>query len=170
MPIAFSTDLKAKARHMYGVASSKTCFQALLSDGTSAVLYFRLASFCYRHKFLVPFGMIIARINMILNGIVVGRNAQIGSGLIVMHSVGVVINTNAVIGMGAIFQSGVVVGVRNKKSPIIGDNVYFGSGCKVMGELHVGSGAKIGANAVVLSDVPDNCTAVGVPARILDER
>ena len=66
-------------------------------------------------------------------------------------------------------QPGVTIGrIRGgKQDPIIGNNVYFGSGCKVLGPVKIGNNVVIGANSLVITDVPDDCTVVGVPARII---
>lgn len=99
---------------------------------------------------------------------------KIGKGLRLEHGGnGIIIHNNAVIGDNAkIFQQvtiGVNIGKNYKggKCAVIGDNVVIGAGVKILGDVKIGNNVKIGANAVVLKDIPDNCTAVGVPARII---
>ena len=104
-----------------------------------------------------------------LIGIALPRGAKIGGGLRIDHFGAIVISPGAVIGKHCTIRQGVTIG--NRKSlddiPVIGDNVSIGAGAKILGAIHVGNHARIGANAVVLSDVPDGATAVGVPAKIL---
>ena len=81
---------------------------------------------------------------------------------------GIIINPEVVIGDNVKINQHVTIGGSGEKGcPVIGDNVYIGSGAKVLGGIRIGNNVKIGANAVVISDVPDNSTAVGVPARII---
>lgn len=101
-------------------------------------------------------------------------NCNIGKGLRLEHGGnGIIIHNNAVIGDNVkIFQQ-VTIGVNigknynNGKCAVIGDNVVIGAGARILGNVKIGNNVKIGANAVVLKDIPDNCTAVGVPARII---
>lgn len=85
--------------------------------------------------------------------------------------VGVVIHKNAVIGRNCVIESNVTIGGRNNipAAPVIGDNVFIGTGARILGDVHVGSFSIIGANAVVLHDVPERCSVAGVPAKILHE-
>ena len=95
---------------------------------------------------------------------------QIGRGTHLAYGgIGVVIHKDAVIGENCVIESNVTIGGRNNcpRVPVIGDRVFIGSGARILGDVHVGSGSVIGANAVVLHDVPPRCTAAGVPARIL---
>jgi len=103
-----------------------------------------------------------------LSGTRIFSGARIGGGMLMHTSVGVIITAKAVIGENATFFGGAsVVHKANDMgagAPIIGDNVLLMSGCKVIGHITVGDNAVIGANAVVLNDVPSNCIAVGIPA------
>ncbi|MCD7785685.1 MAG: serine O-acetyltransferase [Oscillospiraceae bacterium] len=85
--------------------------------------------------------------------------------------VGVVIHKNAVIGKDCIIESNVTIGGRNNipGAPVIGDNVFIGTGAKILGNIRIGSGSIIGANAVVIYDVPEKCSVGGIPAKILHE-
>lgn len=106
----------------------------------------------------------------ILTGISLPASAQIGKGFYVGHFGGIIFHSDTKIGENCSVGPGVLIGTTgagNKGVPVIGDNVYIGVGAKVLGGIRVGDGAKIGANAVVLTDVPDGATAVGIPARIV---
>jgi serine O-acetyltransferase len=98
----------------------------------------------------------------------IGLEARIGSGLMLPHPNGVVIHEEARIGDDCMIMQQVTVGmIGDGEVPTIGNRVYVGAGAKIIGKLVVGDGARIGANSVVLSDVPAGATAVGVPARLV---
>jgi serine O-acetyltransferase len=106
-------------------------------------------------------------------GISISRDARIGSGLYIGHFGGIDINENVVIGDNCNVSQGVTIGQANRGlaagCPTIGNNVYIGPGAKVIGRIHVGDNAAIGANAVVVKDVPANVSVGGVPARVISE-
>lgn len=105
------------------------------------------------------------------SGIEIHPGATIGKGLIIDHGMGVVIGETAIIGDNCQLYHGVTLGGRGttdvKRHPTLLDGAYVGSGAKVLGNITIGLNSKVGANAVVLEDVPDGCTAVGLPARII---
>ena len=97
--------------------------------------------------------------------------AILGEGLRLPHPTGVVIHRDAVIGSGCLIMQQVTIGqMAGAGAPILGANVYVGAGAKILGSVVIGDGARIGANAVVLINLPAHCTAVGVPARIVRNR
>lgn len=99
----------------------------------------------------------------------IGLEASLGSGLMLPHPNGVIIHEDAHIGEDCMIMQQVTIGMIDEgEVPTIGNRVYIGAGAKVIGKLVVGDGARIGANAVVISDVPPYSTAVGVPARIVE--
>lgn len=104
-------------------------------------------------------------------GIEIHPGAKIGKGLFIDHGSGVVIGETTEIGDFCTIYQGVTLGGTGKDSgkrhPTLGNNVMVGSGARVLGPFRVGDNSKIAANAVVLNEVPPNCTAVGVPARIV---
>lgn len=83
---------------------------------------------------------------------------------------GVVINPQSKIGRGTNIQHGVTIGENKGGAPIIGQNVYIGAKASIIGPIRIGNNAKIGAGALVLCDVPDGCTAVGVPAKVIHKQ
>lgn len=109
----------------------------------------------------------------IVTGISLPPKAQIGRGFYVGHFGYVLINAEAAIGERCSVGPGVMIAARGggaPGAPVLGDDVYVGSGAKILGGVRVGSGARIGANSVVIHDVPAGATAVGVPARVVRSR
>lgn len=92
-----------------------------------------------------------------------------GPGLSILHLGNIVVNAGARLGSGCMLQPGVVIGQKDgpENVPVIGNNVYFGPGCKVIGKVTVGSNVVIAPNSVVVKDVPDDCVVSGVPAKII---
>jgi serine O-acetyltransferase len=112
-------------------------------------------------------------VSQILTGIDLPCEATVGRRFLIEHFGGIVISGDAVIGDDVTVRNGVTIGLRRRgtrESPRIGDRVDIGAGAKVLGGIVVGSDVSIGANAVVIQDVPAGCVAVGVPARILRPR
>ena len=107
-------------------------------------------------------------------GIEIHPGATIGKGFFIDHGDGVVIGETTIIGDNVTLYQGVTLGGTGKdvgkRHPTIGDNVVIGAGAKVLGPFTVGSGSKIGASAVVLKEVPENCTVVGNPGRIVKRK
>jgi serine O-acetyltransferase len=109
----------------------------------------------------------------IVTGVELPCEATVGRNFVIDHFGGIIVSGFARFGDNCLIRNGVVVGLRRvdqKTAPIIGDNVDIGSGAKLLGAIRVGNNAIIGANAVVLCDVPDNFIAVGVPAVIKPRR
>src|ERR1039457_6305465 len=95
-------------------------------------------------------------------------NATIGERLMLPHPNGVIVHAGAVIGDDCLIMQQVTIGqLSDIHAPVIGSRVYIGAGAKILGKVVIGNEARIGANAVVLCDVPANWTAVGVPARLI---
>lgn len=163
-------DLIYKAECFYGKYTLGGFLKVLFTDGTSCMVFYRTARFFQRIKLGVV-SWLFLELNKILNGCVIGRSAEFGKGFVIMHGVGVVINSGVRGGENIVIESGVVIGAARNglpvKVPVLGNNIFIGSGAKVLGGIRVGNNVKIGANAVVVKDVPDNVTVVGVPARIV---
>lgn len=139
----------------------------LLYPCIHALISYRIAHFLYKHKmfFLARFISQIARFS---TGIEIHPGATIGKGLFIDHGMGVVIGETAEIGDDVLLYHGVTLGGtgkdKGKRHPTVGNNVVIGTGAKVLGPINIGNNAKIGANSVVLRDVPEGATAVGIPA------
>ena len=142
----------------------------LLYPGVHAVIYHRLAHWMYRHRWFF-LARCVSQWNRFWTGIEIHPGATIGRRLVVDHGMGIVIGETAEIGDDCLLYQGVTLGGtgkdKGKRHPTLGNNVLVGSGAKVLGPFTVGDNARIAAGAVVLSEVPANATAVGVPARIV---
>lgn len=141
-----------------------------LYSGFKAVRSHRKANWFYRHnlKFIARW---ISQRSRHKTGIEIHPGAAIGKGLFIDHGMGVVIGETTVIGDNCTIYQNVTLGGTGKdtgkRHPTLGNNVLVGSGAKVLGPFTVGDNARIAAGAVVLSEVPANATAVGVPARVV---
>lgn len=164
-----AADLRAKAAWCYGSAGSRAIVKVLLTDGTPAMVWYRLMQWARRWR-LTPLEMLFNRINTICCDCVIGRGAEFGPGFVLIHSLGVVINGAVRGGRDVKIEHQVTIGAERRQSPVIGDDVFIGAGAKVIGGVGVGDGARIGANAVVVHDVPAHATVVGIPARVVRER
>lgn len=141
-----------------------------LYSGFHALLWYRAAHFLYKLnlKFLAR---LLSQLGRWFTGVEIHPGAEIGRGLLIDHGMGVVIGETTVIGNDCTIYQGVTLGgtgkEKGKRHPTIGNNVMIGSGAKILGPFTVGDNAKIAAGAVVLSAVPEDSTAVGIPARVV---
>jgi serine O-acetyltransferase len=113
----------------------------------------------------------ISQLSRFLTGIEIHPGARIGRRFFIDHGMGVVIGETTLIGDDVLVYQGVVLGgvsrEKTKRHPTIGNNVVIGAGATLLGPILIGNGARIGAGSVVIDDVPDNATVVGVPGRIV---
>ena len=141
----------------------------ILYPGFHVLVTHKIAHFLYNHKcfFLARFVSQLARH---LTGIEIHPGAKIGRKLFIDHGMGIVFGETAEIGDNCTIYHGVTLGGTGKdtgkRHPTLGNNVMVGAGAKVLGPFKVGNNARIAANSVVLREVPDNATVVGVPGRI----
>lgn len=163
-------DLKAKALWLYGETSLPKVARAAVSDATLCMLLYRLMFFCNNYFVTKIFAMIICKINALLCGAVIGKGARFGSGFVILHSVGIVINTRVRGGKNIYLESGVVIGETKRGCPVLGDNIFIGSGAKIVGDIYIGDNVTIGANAVVVKSVKSNTVVGGVPAQIIRKK
>ena len=121
-------------------------------------------------KVLDRYYWLIYRMTETLTGISIPKSVQVGPGLRIYHFGNIFVHANSVIGANCTLRQGVTIGNRHEDNlvPVIEDDVDFGAYAQVLGGVHVGRGAKIGALSVVLRDVPAGATAVGIPARIIE--
>ena len=119
-------------------------------------------------RVILKFSKFRYRFWSIISGADIHRDAKICADLLLPHPSGVVIHRDAVIKPGCMIMQQVTIGQLSEPSaPKIGRGVYIGAGAKILGDISIGDSSKIGANAVVLIDVPENATAVGVPAMVI---
>ena len=142
----------------------------LLYPGVHALIYHRIAHFLYRHR-LFFLARLVSQWSRCWTGIEIHPGTKIGRRLVIDHGMGIVIGETAEIGDDCLLYHGVTLGGtgkdQGKRHPTIGNNVLVSTGAKVLGPFKVGDGARIAANAVVLKEIPENATAVGVPARVV---
>ena len=142
----------------------------LLYNGLHATIDYRIAHWFYRHRcFFIA--RAISQWSKMWTGIEIHPGAQIGRRLVIDHGAGIVIGETTQIGDDCLLYQGVTLGGTGKdvgkRHPTLGNNVMVGSGAKVLGPFKVGDNSNIAAGAVVLDEIPPDCTAVGVPAHIV---
>ena len=159
-----------KAYRRYDPATKSYLEIALLYPGVKALVIHRAAHAI--HRLGVPFfPRLLSEIGRFLTGIDIHPGARIGRRLIIDHGMGTVIGETSLIGNDVIIYQGVTLGgthlKRVKRHPTLEDNVVVGAGAKVLGNITIGNGSRVGANSVVVDDVPPNTTVVGIPAQIV---
>ncbi len=151
-------------------AAIKTPLEVFLYPSFKAIMRHRVAHWLYEHKhfFLARW---YSQRTVRKTGIEIHPGATIGKGLFMDHGNGVIIGETTIIGDNVTLYQGVTLGgtgkEQGKRHPTIGNNVMISAGAKVLGSFTVGENSKIGAGSVVLSEVPPNCTVVGVPGRVV---
>lgn len=141
----------------------------LCYPGFQALLFHRMAHWLWRHRWLLA-GRLASHLGRVATGIEIHPGARIGKRLFIDHGMGVVIGETAEIGNDCTLYQGVTLGGTSlargqKRHPTLGKGVIVGSGAQILGPFRVGDGARIGAAAVVLREIPDGATMVGNPAR-----
>lgn len=134
-----------------------------LSDGTGANVLYRIMRWT-ADKRLTPIAYLFQYINKLLNGCLIGIHADFGPGFVIMHPVGVIINSKVRGGTNITLESGVVIGDNKGLSPVLGNDIFVGAGAKIFGDIKIGNGVKIGANAVVCKSAAEGALMLGVPA------
>ena len=138
--------------------------------GLHALLGYRASHWLWQHNFKL-IGRIASQVVRSLTGVEIHPGAAIGPGFFIDHGMGVVIGETAVIGQNVTLYHGVTLGgvstENGKRHPTIGDNVVIGTGAKVLGAITIGENSRIGANAVVVKEVPPNSVVVGVPGQVV---
>jgi serine O-acetyltransferase len=142
----------------------------LTYPGLHALMLHRVANGLWRRGFTLSARMVSHQARF-LTGVEIHPGAQIADGVFIDHGMGVVIGETAVVEEGCLLYKGVVLGgtslERKVRHPHLGRNVIVGSNACVLGAIHIGEGARIGSGSVVISDVPEHATVVGVPGRIV---
>lgn len=153
--------------------AARSIWEVMLYPGIHAVCMHRVAHWFWQKK-LYFVARFISQTNRFFTGIEIHPGAKIGNGFFIDHGMGVVIGETAEIGDNVLLYHGVTLGgvslEKKKRHPTIGNNVVIATGAKVLGAITIGDNAKIGANAVVLKDVPPDSTVVGIPGRVVMEK
>jgi serine O-acetyltransferase len=155
------------------VGVTKTSWTTAFNPRFTPVLFIRIARFCYLHRWLRPISPLLTWLNVFLHGIEFTPRCAVGPGLMLPHTAGTVVGAQRIGSNATIFQ-GVTLGAVTldmkyvpELRPTLEDHVTICAGAKVLGGIRIGDGVTVGANAVVLTDVPANCIAVGVPAKVI---
>jgi serine O-acetyltransferase len=167
LSVLFYSDIKAAQKR--DPAAKSFLEVILLYPGLHALICYRIAHVFYRLK-LFLLARLLSQMARFFTGIEIHPGAKIGKRFFIDHGLGVVIGETSVIGDDVLLYQGSTLGgtgiVQGKRHPTIGNNVVIGAGAKVLGNIVIGDNSYIGANAVVIKDVPPNSTVVGVPGRI----
>ena len=168
-------NLKADIKRYNPECSFKEILYLLFEQGIWAIAVYRFGRWVHAVKIPV-FSFVLKIIAFLLfkwieimTGISLPASAKIGKGFYIGHFGAIIVHSDAELGENCSIGTGVIIGTKgvgNEGVPTIGNNVYIGTGAKVLGKVKIGNNVKIGANAVVLTDVPGDSTAVGVPAQI----
>lgn len=170
-------DHPATAGGMNFFSDLRVAQEGLLSLGFWALQVYRFGHLRYRFSnrlvriVMGVIHLVLAKLAEMLCGVTIGVSAKIGKRLTIEHSGAIVVHGNSVIGDDCVIRQGVTIGNRRLQEPLaaptLGNRVNVGAGAKILGNVRIGDDAEIGANAVVLQDVPANAIAVGIPARII---
>ena len=157
-------------RYHDGRAGAREILNIAAHDGSQVLALSRLREAARRWR--IPLAnTILRRVQTALFGVEIAGDVVLGEGIVFVHTVGIVIGGDARIGDRVMFLGSNTLGTIDRKGyPRIGDDVVIGAGARILGPVHVGNGASIGANAVVVHDVPAGATALGVPAVVRDKR
>ncbi len=164
----FNEDIKMVFRKdpaAKGVVEIVLCY-----SGLQAIWVHRISNWIWKKGFKT-FARFLSQIGRFFTGVEIHPAAKIGRGFFIDHGMGVVIGETAEIGNDVLIYQGVVLGgvsqEKIKRHPTIGNNVVIGAGATLLGPIKVGKGVRVGAGSVVIKNVPDNATVVGVPGRII---
>lgn len=157
--------------------SKMTALKFLISNASFKMsFWFRIGSYLAERKWhRLSYAIVYWHYKQLMykTGIQLPIGTKVGGGIKFYHFGDVVVNKNAIIGMNASIYNGVTIGINLRPDgkaypPVIGDNVVMCTGAKIIGKVRIGSNSVIGANAVVVKDIPENSVAAGVPAKVLD--
>jgi serine O-acetyltransferase len=163
------SDLRAKAAWCYEDERARSLVKVLLTDGTFAMVFYRIMQWARRYR-LAPVELLMNRLNTICCNCIIGRGAEFGPGFVLIHATGVVINGQVSGGENVFIEHQVTIGAERRQSPRIGSHVFIGAGAKIIGSITLGDHSRVGANAVVLDDVPAYATVAGIPAKVVRRR
>lgn len=157
-------ELAAAAR---GPATASHARRMMRTDAWIILLLFRIRKLCLRWRIPVV-NRVLRLLQMMFAGVELGNGVELGAGVYFIHSLGTVVGGDARVGNRVRFYGNNTVGTaRDNGYPVIEDDVEVGCGARILGPVRIGARSVIGANAVVLSDIPPDCVAVGAPARVV---
>lgn len=154
----------------------RNLFYLVFTQGVWAIVVYRFGSWCSKLKipiisiFLKLIYFLLNKFIEITAGISISAKAHIGKGFYIGHFGGIFIHPGVIAGENCSIGQGVTIGTSGlgkTEVPKIGNDVYIGTGAKIFGGITIGNNVRIGANAVVIKNIPDNTTAVGIPARVV---
>src|SRR5437660_9054817 len=171
MPHLFSLIREDVANVMESDPAAKSRLEVFLCyAGLHAVWFYRVNHWLWNHRLLLP-ARWLSQVARLLTGIEIHPGAKIGRRLFIDHGMGVVIGETAIVGEDVTLYQGVTLGgtgkEQGKRHPTLEDGVVVGGGAKILGNIIVGKNCRIGAGSVVLRNVPENSTVVGVPGHII---
>jgi serine O-acetyltransferase len=151
--------------------AARNIFEIVLCyPGFHAILFYRISNWFWNHKLYLP-GRLVSHLGRFLTGIEIHPGAKIGRKFFIDHGMGVVIGETSEIGDNVTLYHGVTLGgttwKKIKRHPTIGNNVVIGAGAKVLGPIKIGDNSKIGANSVVVNEIPPNSIVVGIPGKVV---
>ncbi|MEF2969077.1 serine O-acetyltransferase [Paenibacillus sp. M1] len=151
--------------------AARSWFEVVFTySGLHAIWSHRIAHALFRRRWFTP-ARIVSQVSRFFTGIEIHPGARIGNRLFIDHGMGVVIGETCEIGDDVVIYQGVTLGgsgkEKGKRHPTIGNNVVIGSGAKILGSFKVGDQCNIGANSVVLKEVPPGSTVVGIPGKVV---
>lgn len=154
--------------------AARNWFEVLINySGLHAIWFYRLTHFLWIHKLFFP-ARALSQLARWLTGIEIHPGAVIGRRFFIDHGMGVVIGETAEVGDDVTLYHGVTLGgvslEKGKRHPTLGDKVVVGAGAKILGDITIGSGSRVGANAVVVKTVPPESVVVGIPGQIVKRR
>lgn len=164
---AVERDLTARCVWYYGRVTRRLLMRSLFLEGAGATMALRMGEMLRRSVLFRWLGHLVFASLRRSCHIVVGRGATFGPGLVLLHPHGIFIHTTVRAGANLILQNDITLGGEDDKGPVLGDNVFVGVGARIIGPVTIGNRCRIGANAVVMSSVPDGHVAVGNPARMM---
>ncbi|KOA20760.1 serine acetyltransferase [Clostridium homopropionicum DSM 5847] len=139
----------------------------------NALIHYKVAHFFYERRIFF-IARLISQFARFLTGIEIHPGAKIGKGLFIDHGMGVVIGETAEVGDNVLLYHGVTLGgtgkEKGKRHPTVGNNVVIGAGAKILGPITIGDNCKVGANSVVLKNIPEGSTVVGIPGKIVESK
>jgi serine O-acetyltransferase len=163
-------DARALSRAARGPGDVRGALRMLRTDAWILLFLFRIRKTVLRWHIPIV-NRVLRLLQMVFGGVELGNEISLGAGVYFIHSLGTVVGGDAIVGDRVRFLGNNTVGsAKDNGYPVIGNDVEIGCGARILGPVRIGDGAVIGANAVVITDIPAGAIAVGIPARIVNGR